>query len=247
MKTSNKILIILLSVIIISIISIEVVVSKRIHSLACFGNNKVVKVSKEISPFSSIKVSNHIHVFFTQGNSFKSIVEADSNLIDEVKISVEDSTLNIFADGFILSKNPLNVYVEGSTLSKISLQNRGKLEIKGLDQRKTVSVYKENGTELFLRGYLDTLNVHANNGSVANIEGTCKVYNVEANNGCRIYADSLTADIANFNLNNGSVGHMHVLKNMSVSANNGSVINYAGMPNIKTQQIHSGSQLKHNN
>jgi len=89
------------------------------------GNGNVVKQTRDISNFNSLKVGSGIDVFLTQGDNRTLEVEADENLQDWIKTEVNGNELHIFTEKSIRFAKTKKVYVTCKTLERIEISSAG--------------------------------------------------------------------------------------------------------------------------
>lgn len=116
--------------------------------------------------FDGIAVSSAIQVKFSLKDKNSIRVTADSNLVDLVEFTLDDSTLVIaIKEGFGYSTNsPIIVTIENPTLKKIKAFNASKFTATKLKGSK-LSVKAHNAAAIKLSGAVDTVKIKAFNAS----------------------------------------------------------------------------------
>lgn len=243
MKTSNKLLLGMLLVIIVTIVFLMVSLKHKIDSKAIKGDENIIEITKSLNRFSKISIARKVQVFYRQGETYSCKIEADSNLINSIEILVTDGVLEIDVNDIIMSQKPINVYLSGKHINEISLKEGGRFESVDFINEPCITIFEDGGAYLFLKGNFDTLHVKSNNGATANFTGTCNVFQLESNAGSIVNADSLLVQHGSIISNMGAISNISVEKTMNIAASTGAIINYTGNPEIIKQAISTGAQL----
>lgn len=63
---------------------------------ACnISNGKIISIEKELENFSGIKVLDNINLEWVKHNDYKTIINGDENLIDQIELTIKDELLTI--------------------------------------------------------------------------------------------------------------------------------------------------------
>lgn len=89
------------------------------------GSGPVTTETREISGFTGISNEMEAIVYITQGAEFDVHIEAQENLMGEIKTALSGSTLEIYSEHCIDEGEPVKVYVTLPTLTSIDISGSG--------------------------------------------------------------------------------------------------------------------------
>lgn len=242
MKTSNKLLLGLLILIIISISTIIIATSVKIHKDENQSfSGKLVSQIREFQRFSEIKLTGNIQVNYLQGKPQKVFIEADSSLLPYIKTELKGDRLIIRNDKTFPRNKYIQVYVTTDTLNNIDISNGACFKTLKCLKVSKLQLSASAGTILEINGEITDLNADLSAGCMAKFLGVCKNLHLDASAGCIINADSLYTKTASIDASAGTIASLNVSDEISVDASSGAVIHYIGNPNLKNIDISSGA------
>lgn len=89
------------------------------------GSGPVTTETREISGFTGISNEMEAIVYITQGAEFDVYIEAQENLMGEIKTALSGSTLEIYSEHCIDEGEPVKVYVTLPILTSIDISGSG--------------------------------------------------------------------------------------------------------------------------
>lgn len=96
------------------------------------GNGRLEKEQRSIGPFSAISVEMGADVHYRPGKSEAVGVQADSNLLPLIRTEVANGILRIYTQDSFVTRNKVDVYVAGPSLTSLSIQGSGDAMIEGV-------------------------------------------------------------------------------------------------------------------
>jgi putative autotransporter adhesin-like protein len=109
---------------------------KTIH-----GEGDVVKKELNIASFDGVSLGFHGDVYITQGSAQKVEVEAQQNIIDNIKREVKDGVWRVNFENNVKNAKPVNVYITIPELTEASVSGSGNListgKFTGIDHLAT--------------------------------------------------------------------------------------------------------------
>jgi hypothetical protein len=246
MKTSNKILLGLFALILITItiIIIKLGVDLKVGSSPepdiKSGNSEK---QCDLPHFNKIEIEGSFIVHYTQDTFQKITVRADSNLIDQVIIEVNYGKLFIHNKKHSRSRHNIDVYVTTDSINEI--ESKAGSFFKTINQLKVyhVDVSGEAGAKIEMNGDFTNLKIEFNAGSFGDFSGNCKNLDIESSAGAVINSFNMKTDIGKVSCSAGSMVTLNVIKELSIEASAGSIVKCTGNPQIKDINISSGAQF----
>lgn len=92
------------------------------------GDKNVVNIYKELDLFSQIEITDDFDVFIMQTNSNGYHLKADSNLIDVIKLDVNDGVLKIYSTHKIVSSKKIEIHITFQEISSLNISKKAKVE-----------------------------------------------------------------------------------------------------------------------
>lgn len=209
------------------------------------GNGNLVKEKRELGHFDELNCTLDANVFFGKEQHIE--IEADSNILDFVKIYIKDNTLNIFAEGCFSLKNKItvNCYLK-EKLPVINLKGSSNLNLNNIIQDE-LEINLKGSSTLISQGVIKNLNakiegsgeffaekLNVKNKSNLLIKGTCKAFiccskqnelNIEIHGSsyAKIFGIVEKLNAKNFGSGNLDAKNLKTLKSDLEASNNGHI------------------------
>ena len=240
MKTSNKILLAALGILIIFMVGIAISLKVNLKNYMVEGDGNIITHEQIIEPFDKLVINGAISIEYVLGESNRLSIEADSNLLQNVEISMIDNTLKIRRTS---GRKHFTGTLTAPMVSDITLSNGAKLSSKDTIQIQTLDFTVNAGGSLVLTGNIDTIASAINAGAKATLIGTCKEMKASLNAGSELRAFGMNVDHLTISANAGSNALVNS-KELEVSASSGSVIRYNEGATLKKVETSSGGTIK---
>ena len=91
------------------------------------GEGDVVKQELDIATFDGVKLGFSGDIYLTQGSTQKVVVEAQQNIIDNIKREVKNGTWYVGFDRNVRSHKGVKVYITMATLKEIGVSGSGNI------------------------------------------------------------------------------------------------------------------------
>ncbi len=99
---------------------------KTIH-----GEGDVVKQELKLESFDGVSLGFHGDIFITQGSTQKVEVEAQQNIIDNIKLEVKSGVWRVNYENNVRNAKPVKVYITMPKLTRASVSGSGNLVSTG--------------------------------------------------------------------------------------------------------------------
>jgi len=190
------------------------------------GSGNVVTQEKDITGFDRLEVSEGFQVDVSQGDSFSVVIRVDEDLLDD-----------------------LQVVKEGSTL-KIGLKPGGSYNLKNVTLEADVTMPELTGADLVsgshLTGDVEIGNVAFNlsGGSHVTLSGSAGNLMIDAGGGSHANLADLVVVDANVEARGGSHATVNPSGRLDAVAKGGSHVTYLGSPTLGTIDTDGSSTFK---
>lgn len=188
------------------------------------GSGNAKQETRNVSGFKEIEASGAINTEIAVGKDFIVTVEADDNLLPQVKTEVKGETLKIYTENRFSSKTKITV--------RISMPELKKVDISGAS---TANITNVTG---------DSLEMQASGASRIKVDGQVKDFNVEASGASTIDASKLNAENADVDSNGASTITVAPSSDLKAEASGASTVYYTGDPKNIKQDSSGASTIK---
>lgn len=181
--------------------------------------------SRNVSGFTKVNAGGAINVEIAAQKDFSVTVEADDNLLTNIKTEVSGDTLKIYSEDRISPKTPIKVIISMPTIEG--------LDISGASSGSVVGVSA------------NSLDLKASGASKIKIDGIAKELNADASGASTIDAENLKVEDADVEASGASKAVVAATNDLKADASGASKISYTGEPkNIKQNSSGASSVTK---
>ncbi|MFD2727244.1 head GIN domain-containing protein [Hyunsoonleella rubra] len=194
------------------------------------GNGNVITETRNVTEsFNSIKATEGLDVYITQGNSEKIIVEADENVMGLIETEIKNGVLKIHTSENIgRATKQVNVHFKDVT-SLISTSGSDIYSTNTISA-ESLSLRSTSGSDMKVSVDTQTLNCESTSGSNQKISGKTVKLTATATSGSDIKAGDLIAESSNVKATSGAGITVNTSKELIANANSGGDIRYYGNP-----------------
>ena len=242
MKTSNKLLVGFLILILLTILGFVGAASYYFNQNSIAGNGVWSSETRTTESFSEIKTKGKIKVFLTQGSGQKLEIKADQNIIPEIVTEVKDGKLTISSKSPI--KRPkIEVYITIPEIKGLYFAAGSNLETTGEIRGEKLTFSGDAGATGKLNINYGEMECQTSSGASFEISGTAKKANVIISSGAHLNGENLSINVCSFNGSSGASAKLAVTDELSAEANSGASFSYSGNPQIKNISNSSGGSI----
>ena len=198
------------------------------------GNGNFKSQTRNVSDFKGINTSGGFYVEITQGDTESLKIEAEENLIDNIKTEVRNGVLHIYSDKSISTSEGMKAYITVKELNEIDIS--GGVQVVGK------SAFKTNILKLDMSG-ASTVNMALNaNKIIANMSGASKIelkgqvndLKIAMSGASHAAVAELIAKDVNVTASGASKAKVHADKALHITASGASAVFYKGSPSISS-------------
>lgn len=187
------------------------------------GSGTSKSETRDVSGFTKIDAGGAINLEVAMHKDFSVVVEADDNLLTNIKTEVSGETLKIYSEDQISPKTRINV--------RISMPAIEGMDVSGASSSSVTDVNS------------DSLELKASGASKITINGTAKELNAEASGASTIDAENLKAENADVEASGASKAVVLATNELDVNASGASKISYVGEPKNVKQNSSGASSI----
>ncbi len=199
------------------------------------GDGNVVKETREVAPFNSMKIEGIFNVFLHQDGQEKAVIETDKNLLPYIVVKT--------VDGQLLLSWRKDISISKSTKMRIdvSLKDLKQLDIEGIGKVETVGAINVDELNLNISGVgktklelnTDKLVANINAVGAVDLSGRAENASLDIEGVGKVSAEDLVCK--RLVLENSGVGKVsvHATQFLHIDSDGIGKVSYTGNPEIK--------------
>jgi hypothetical protein len=239
MKTINQFITLLLVILAVPVLS----VTNPVNASTINGNGIVKTQVRQVSAFNAIKVSGGIDVEMAQGNELKLRVEADENLISQVRTEVKDGVLNIYTEGNIRNAQMMKVHLTFKQLNAITGSGGCDIISNHKLNFTTLKLDISGGCDIKLNCKADNLVCKQSGGCDVELSGEAQKGTFNTSGGCDLKASEFYLKNCTVDASGGSDVSVNASGELIITATGASDVNYYGKPTKITKSALGASDI----
>jgi hypothetical protein len=242
MKTSNKILLVVLTLILALGIISSIWLRVAVFAEAIEGSGDVRQEERRLESFHKIDVAGGFKVYFTQDSAQRVIVTADSNLMDYIQTDVVNGELRVSPRSRIRSRN-LQLDISALDLSQIKASGGASVWVTDILSSPELTLRGSAGSSFEVEALVERLMVHLSAGSQATLSGAAGTAEFRTSAGSQVDAYDLEAQKVRVTASSGSSLKVNAQEELNVKGSSGSNIYYMGAPYVNELNLSSGAAV----
>lgn len=203
-----------------------------------------------LTNFNGITVSSGIDLYLTQSNSENIKVSAHKDLLENVIIEKNGSTLTVKYKsnegwGRMFKGESIKVYINYKNLNAITASGGSDVFSQNTIKTPKLNVRASGGSDVSLDIIADDLEVTTSGGSDVKLKGKVKNMILQTSGGSDVEAYQLISEYAKVTSSGGSDANVYVTKGLEASASGGSDINYKGDAALNKTSSSKSGDVRH--
>jgi hypothetical protein len=248
MKTTSKILIITLSLLLaFSIIFMVVLKINTVVIPSVEGSGNVVTKEMPLENFEKLVVSRNCKVFILQGNSASLTIKADDNLVELVGITEQNGELDLFLEGRITKESTLELHLTLVDLNSLVVSSGSRVVSNNSLKLDLLNLVVSSGANVSLKLENQNLTVKTSSGSEAELAGKSGSLSVTCSSGSSVDGSDFEAETVTVKSSSGASARVWATSSIAVEASSGSSVVYSGNPKSIVEKSSSGASIKSKN
>jgi len=204
-----------------------------------YGNNHVVKKTREAGKFTGLKVSSGIDVYLQQSDNESIAVEADENLHEYIETEIRDGILNVYTEANIREAEMKRVYVTMKEIRSLKTSSAG--DIIGETPVKTdkIELSASSAGNIKLEVYAKEIEADISSSGDVTLSGEADILDASLSSAGDLNAYGLEVREADISASSAGDADVNVSERLRARASSAGDINYRGNP--KYIDAHSSS------
>ncbi|WP_439880872.1 head GIN domain-containing protein [Pontibacter sp. MBLB2868] len=199
------------------------------------GNGNFQTQTRNVSGFKGIDVSGGFTVEITQGNTESVRIEAEENLLDNIKTQVRDGVLHIYNDHGVTTSKGMKAYITIKELNKVDISGGVKVLGRSTFKTNTMNLDMSGGSKVTLA--IDARQVRADMSGASKVElsGKADELTMEMSGASNVDASELEAKNVKVGASGASKVKVYAKESLSIAASGASAVYYKGTPSITSE------------
>lgn len=166
-----------------------------------------------------------------------------SDLMDNIDLEVDGTTLNIDLNGWTIRARTLKVLIPAYDYNTIAVSGGVDLEWHACTS-PSLSVAASGGADVDITTHSEEVAIATSGGVDLEIDGSCKHLTITASGGSDIDASKLRAEDVEVEVSGGADVDVYATNSLKVRASGGADVRYAGNPAHKDIDENGGADVK---
>jgi RNA polymerase sigma-70 factor (ECF subfamily) len=214
------------------------------------GSGKPATKEVKVADFTAVEVHAPVQLEITKGDTFRTSVTTDDNLLEHVKAVKEGSTLKISVDTGKQAwrggpKSVLKVAITMPTLEGISLSAASRAKVKGFKSTKGFQAKVRGASSLEGEIQAGKVELSADGASRVKLQGSAGDVRLSGTGASNLMLADLAAARANVSLSGASKATVQVKEKLDYAVSGASRLEYRGDPTIGKKQSSGASSVSH--
>lgn len=244
MKTSNKIL---LAGLILILAAVTVFLSTfriRFQEDAIMGSGNIITSERDIPSFTGIQVDGNFSVTLKHAEFQGIELTADDNIMDYIITEVKDGVLHIYSRERFGKISKPTAIVSFDQLETIVSRAGASLSSVDYIEARELTLELMGGSKLSLNCRVDELNLTMMAGSEATLKGKATKVIAESLAGSYLHAEELMAEIVFIDTHAGAQNKVYASEEIKIMATTGSSVDYYGNPGLRNINANTGGSAR---
>ena len=208
------------------------------------GSGNIVTENRNTRDFDGVHVGGGFEVEITKGVSHRVTIEADDNLIKNIKTEVKDGILIIKTRDNSLRDAHLKAIITTPELNHIKASAGSSVKVNGsYTSAKEASYEASSGAEIIADINTPEVRTDASSSGKITLTGRTRKFRASASSGSTIDTKNLMAENSTVKGSSGATVKVYASVQLDATASSGASINYRGGGNVK-QNVSSGGSVQ---
>jgi len=206
------------------------------------GNGNMQTQDRKVSGFKGINVSGGFSVEVTQGNSESLRIEAEENLLDNIKTEVRNGVLHIYNEDGISTNKGMKAYITLRELNRVDISGGVKVVGKSAFKTDALRLDMSGASKVTMDINTDELKADMSGASKVELMGRADNVTMGMSGASKVEAADLQAKNVRVEASGASKVRVYATETLDIDASGATVVAYKGSPTI-TAETSSASKI----
>ncbi|HEY3374110.1 MAG TPA: head GIN domain-containing protein [Candidatus Aquicultor sp.] len=210
------------------------------------GSGNVVETTRDVKDFTRISLSGSGTLNITQGDTESLRIEAEENILPEIKTTVRGGELHIAINdtrSVVTPTKPINYFVTVKDLRALQLSGSAKAK-SGRIRTDDMDIATSGSGDVTMELYADSLTVNGSGSSAFTISGRVGSQKILISGSGSYTAPDLFSTSCDVDISGSGSAKVRVSKNLDVRVSGSGEVDYIGEPTVNENISGSGKVTK---
>lgn len=198
------------------------------------GNGNIQSQDRKVSGISGLDVSGGFEVQVTQGNNEGVRIEADENLLSQIKTEVRNGILHIYNEESISSKNKMKAYVTLKELNSLDISGGVKIVGNSIFKPESFKMDLSGASNINLNMETSKITADMSGASKVTLKGKADEVTMNISGASNIDTEELQAKNVKIEASGASKVKVFAKDSLHIGASGASHVSYKGTPSISS-------------
>jgi hypothetical protein len=207
-------------------------------------SNSSDREDRSISGFTELEVSGAFEIVLTQGNTESLTIEADENIMGNIKTRITGNTLEIYTKGTIRNYRVMRVYITFKQLESIDLSGAVKVTADQSLQFDRLDLDISGACIIEFDMEADRLDLDLSGASKLYLNGYANYMDADCSGSSKLMLSGLKTKRISFESSGASTAEFWVTESLDVESSGASNVRYKGNPATVNVENSGASSVK---
>lgn len=208
------------------------------------GNGNVTSITRKVTEnFTKIVVGQAIDVEIEQGNTNSIEVEADSNIIEHIKTTIENGVLKISSDVNIQNAEKMLVRIKMKQINEIETTSASSVQSVNILKGKSLRIAASSASEVDIEAEFENIHIEATSTADVTVKGKTLKLETSASSASEIDASELLANEVFAQGTSASDTSVHAILKLDAKASSAANISSNKKPKEVRKEETSGGEV----
>jgi len=198
------------------------------------GNGNIKTQNRNVSGFEGINVSGGFEVEISQGNNEGVRLEAEENLLDNIKTEVRNGVLHIYNDKSLSTNKDMKAYITVKELRSVNISGGVKVTGNSTFKADKFDLDMSGGSNVKLALNTKLLTAGMSGASKVELSGQADEVNMDMSGASKVEAADLVANRVKIGASGASKVKVYAKDALDINASGASTVYYKGSPTVNT-------------
>lgn len=205
------------------------------------GEGDIVKEELDVSGFDGVSLGFNGNIILMQGSRHKVVVEAQKNIIDNIKTEVKNGTWKVNYEKNVRRAKPVNVYITMPSLRYAGLSGSGNLRSDGrFNNVGNLDVKLSGSGNLELNVDAGDIETSISGSGNINLSGNANSNEIRISGSGSVNAKEMSVGDCNVSISGSGNVKVDVKGKLEAHISGSGDVYYSGDPNVKSRISGSG-------
>lgn len=205
------------------------------------GSGVIVDRTYDLSGFTSVAIGSAFKGEITRGDGWGVVVTSDENVIDKIKVVVEEETLHVKVEGWRVNPTQLRVAITMPTIKGVAVGGASNVSLRGFERVPAFAAKAGGASKLSGAISADELACNASGASTIELEGAGNSLTLGASGASHVRFTNLAVETAEVVLSGASHADVKVTRTITLVASGASSLRYGGGGTLVSSQLSGNS------